>query len=130
MKAKLCLGLLFCFLMAIDVPGAITNKSISASDDETTIHIRQTSTGDLGSPRVPAYNPFYAELDDDVVLLGSVSGVGIVSVELASTTGDSYSTWFDTSDGSVIIPISGNPGDYTLLITMGSGVQFIGEFTL
>ena len=130
MKAKFCFGLLFCFLMAIDAPGSTISKSISAEDDETTIHIRQTSTGDLGSPRMPAYNPFYAELEGNVVFLGSFNGVGTVYVEMESTAGDSYSTYFDTLDGFILIPISGDTGDYTLLITMADGTQFIGEFTL
>ena len=91
MKAKLCLGLLFCYFMAIDVSGAITNKSVYA-EDETTIHIHQTSTGDLGSPRVPAYNPFFAELLNGYVILGASTPCGTVSVSLTSTAGDIYST--------------------------------------
>lgn len=82
------------------------------------------------SPRMPANNPFYAEEDNLSVLLGSYSNCGIVDVSLTSTAGDDYSTVFDTSAGTIIIPISGLTGDYTLLITTLAGVEFIGEFSI
>ena len=79
---------------------------------------------------MPVYVPFYAELENGYVLLGSYSNCGIVDVSLTSTAGDDYSTMFDTSDGTILIPISGLTGDYTLLITTLSGVEFIGEFSI
>lgn len=130
MKAKHLLSLAFVLTMAGDALALSGANAPVLMEENDPILIHQNTSDPIGGPRLPAYNPFYAELEDDVVLLGSVSGVGTVSVELTSTAGDSYSTWFDTSNGSVFIPISGNAGDYTLLITMSSGVQFIGEFTL
>lgn len=56
--------------------------------------------------------------------------MGSVSVNLVSTAGDYYTVAFDTEEGSLDIPISGNSGDYTLLLTTQSGIQFIGEFTI
>ncbi len=99
-------------------------------NDPEQIIISQSSTIPPGSPRMPAYNPFFAELVNGNVLLGSFSYFGIVDVSLTSTAGDDYSTVFDTADGTIIIPISGNTGDYTLLITTASGLEFLGEFVL
>ena len=79
---------------------------------------------------MPAYNPFYAELENGNVVLGSFSYYGTVEISLTSTAGDNYSTVFDTVDGTILIPISGNTGDYILLITTASGLEFIGEFSL
>lgn len=83
-----------------------------------------------GTPRTPANVPFYAELETANVLLGSYSYCGIVVVSLTSTSGDDYSTVFDTSNGTIYIPISGNTGDYVLLITTLSGVEYVGEFSI
>ncbi len=83
------------------------------------------------APRTPVVCPFIAELMDgsDSVLLEATDTVGIVYVQISSTAGDNYSTYFDTSDGSIILPISGYTGYYTLTINF-SGVQFVGEFTI
>ncbi|MBR4227956.1 MAG: hypothetical protein IKR72_02520 [Bacteroidales bacterium] len=103
---------------------------ISQKADGKDIWIVQKPTVPPGAPHMPAYNPFYAELVSTNVILGSYSSYGIVDVSLTSTAGDDYSTVFDTADGTIIIPISGNTGDYTLLITTASGLEFIGEFSI
>ena len=83
------------------------------------------------APRTPVICPFVAELMDGSVsvLLEATDTVGTVYVQITSTAGDNYSTYFDTSDGSIILPISGYTGYYTLTITSG-GAQFVGEFII
>ena len=103
--------------------------TICDGDDEEII-IRVGTPIPAGSPHMPVYNPFYAEHIGSTVVLGALSDVGIVEVSLTSTAGDNYSTYFDTDDGSIIIPISNLPGHYTLLITTASGFQFVGEFSV
>jgi len=95
-----------------------------------TIIIVQKPTTPPEAPRMPAYNPFFAELMDGYVILGSSTVYGTVSVSLTSTAGDNYSTSFDTSDGAILLPISGDAGLYTLRITTSGGLQFVGEFTI
>ena len=82
------------------------------------------------APRMPAYNPFFAELMNGYVILGSSSAYGTASVTVMSTAGDDYSTCFDMSEGAIILPISGEAGFYTLRITTSGGLQFVGEFTI
>lgn len=82
------------------------------------------------APRMPAYNPFFAELMNDYVILGAPSAIGTVSVSLTSTAGDNYSTCFDTSDGAILLPVSGNAGYYTLTIITADGTHYVGEFTI
>lgn len=85
-----------------------------------------------GAPRTPVVNPFIAELMDGStsVLLGATDAIGTVSVQITSTAGDNYSTYFDTSDGSILLPISGITGYYTLTIVTPDGTRFVGEFTI
>lgn len=85
-----------------------------------------------GAPRTPVVNPFMAELMDgfNSVLLGSTDDVGTVAVQITSTAGDNYSTYFDTSDGTIFLPISGNTGYYSLTIVTSDGTQYVGEFIL
>lgn len=121
------------FIIAFII-GCFASYSSSASLmkqlDGENIRIFQKPTIPQGAPHMPAFNPFYAELESGSVLLGSLSSCGIVDVSLTSTAGDDYSTVFDTADGTIIIPVSGITGDYTLLITTASGVDYIGEFSI
>lgn len=82
------------------------------------------------APRMPAFNPFFAELMNGYVILGSSAPYGMVTVSLISTAGDNYSTTFDTEDGAILLPISGNTGSYTLQITTSSGTRYVGEFSI
>lgn len=83
-----------------------------------------------GTPRGPVFNPFTAYLQGNNVVLNCSVYYGDVVVVLVSTAGDYYTTVFDTSDGSTVIPISNLSGDYTLCLTDASGMQFIGEFNV
>lgn len=85
-----------------------------------------------GSPRTPVVNPFIAEFMDGStsILLGATDSIGTVYVQITSTAGDNYSTYFDTSDGAILLPISGDAGNYTMTITASGGSQYVGEFTI
>ena len=75
---------------------------------------------------------FIAELMDgsNYVILGSTDNIGTVTVQITSTIGDNYTTFFDTSDGTIFLPISGNTGYYTLTIITSDGTHYVGEFTI
>lgn len=88
------------------------------------------SSNPNGDPRGPVFNPFTAYLQGNNVVLNCSVYYGDVVVVLVSTAGDYYTTVFDTSDGSTVIPISNLSGDYTLCLTDASGMQFIGEFNV
>lgn len=113
---------LVCAFLVLPLWAGNTNDG----DDEEII-IRVGTPVPAGSPHMPVYNPFYAEHIGSTVELGALSDVGIVQVSLISTAGDNYSTFFDTDDGSIVIPISNLPGHYILLITTASGFQYIGD---
>lgn len=81
-------------------------------------------------PRTTVFIPFYAEYLSGNISLYSSNSIGTVAVEISSTAGDYYCTYFDTSDGSILLPVSGDPGYYLLRITVTSNVHYMGRFEL
>lgn len=81
-------------------------------------------------PRTQTDIPFSAYRGAYYVTLLSVVDYGVVDVELYSTAGDSISMLFDTSEESIMIPISGEAGDYTITITDQQGQIYIGLFSI
>ena len=99
--------------------------------DEGEILIEQRNDDLVGLPRSQAHNPFTAFLDGtDVELYSADATYGTVGVYLFSTAGDLVSTYFDTTTGSITIPISGLSGSYTIIITTSDGLVFEGAFSL
>lgn len=107
----------------------LINMSVSA------IAYGQTPTPIIVNPspndtRSPEQVPFYAQVWDNYVILGCTTNLGSVEITLTSTAGDDCETVFDTSIGSIIIPISGLSGLYRLDIVLPSGQSYYGEFVL
>lgn len=122
---KLGLALMLVPLFAPAVPA----DAMVAQDGETIIlRPRDNDTG--GAPRTAV--PFFAEYYDTLsaVMLGCSESIGEVTVRLTSTAGDWYETEFDTSDGMLDIPVSGESGFYTLTIRTSAGVVYQGEFNI
>lgn len=130
MKTKMILGIGIMLMSAANYSPLSAENAKIFSEGNKPIIIRQDPIDLEGAPRMPAYNPFFAELMDGYVILGSSTVYGTVSVSLTSTAGDYYSTSFDTTDGAILLPISGDAGLYTLRITTSGGLQFVGEFTI
>lgn len=129
MKAKVLLKMLI-LVMAFSVSCFKATAVTITDGDDGQILISPFPTNPNGAPRGPVLIPFLAYHNNDYVTLESSDSCGLVNVVLVSTAGDYYSTIFDMVDGSIQIPISGNAGDYTMLLTVLSGEQFIGEFSL
>lgn len=126
-REKGCIiGMIVAFLSPLIVRG---ENLVSPQGGEPVI-IRQLPADPIGAPRTPVEIPFFAALMNGYVILGSATPCGTVSVHITSTAGDDYSTNFNTSDGAILLPVSGNPGDYTLSITTPAGTHFIGEFSI
>ena len=121
-------GLIGATLAALSLVSIQEKVSALSISGETIIIIQRPPTSE--APRTPVSNPFFAEVLDGYVLLGATIPCGTVSVSISSTAGDDYSTNFDTGDGTIVLPISGCTGYYTLLITTAAGYQFIGEFSI
>ena len=104
----------------------------SSAGDGDPVYIKvSTPQIPAGSPRSETYNPFIAYQDGANVELFSADGTyGTVDVYLFSTAGDLVSTTFDTSTGSILLPISGLSGSYTIIITVPGGTTFEGQFVI
>lgn len=129
MKTSIMMGVSAVAMMAI-VSTSLCDQIAAETKNETVIVIVRRPTTPPETPRTPEYNPFFAELMNDYVILGAPSAIGTVSVSLTSTAGDNYSTCFDTSDGAILLPVSGNAGYYTLTIITADGTHYVGEFTI
>lgn len=109
--------------------GIVSAETVSASGVEITL--KGKPHPQTGRPRMPAYNPFYAELTELGVLLSADSDWGTATVTLTSLEGDYYQTTFDMGDGSIMLQVNGNAGDsYWLTISVENGNEFEGEFNL
>ena len=112
---------------------AFLNATMSFSkniSDDVPICIQPKEQSIPGNPRGPVFNPFTAYRMNNTVVLESDTSYGMVGITLVSTAGDYVTTVFDTADSSILIPISGNAGNYTLLLTDSTGAQFIGTFEI
>ena len=109
--------------------GIVSAETVSASGVEITL--KGKPHPQTGRPRMPAYNPFYAELTDLGVFLSADSDWSEATVTLSSIEGDYYQTVFDTANGSILLPVNGNAGDsYWLTISVENGNEIEGEFNL
>ena len=98
--------------------------------DDLTILIKQRPVVPEEAPRNTSL--FFAEYNETLsaVMLGCNDSIGDVTVTLESTAGDWYQAVFDTSDGAILIPASGDSGHYTLTIETAAHVVYEGEFYL
>lgn len=99
-------------------------------NDGPVIVLEQDPTDYGTEPRTIATNPFYAEYAARKVYLSASESIGVVTVEITSTTGDNYVTFFDTSDGDILLPVSGDSGYYVIRITVSATEHYIGRFEL
>lgn len=117
-------------MLLLLVGGMAISNSAKAFTAEDVIPILQRPDTSNDAPRTAV--PFFAEYYDTLsaVMLGCSESIGDVTVRLASTAGDWYETEFDTSDGMLDIPVSGDSGFYTLTIRTSAGVVYQGEFNI
>ena len=130
MKAKQILGLSILIMIVSGFCNSVGVAATTNPDGDGPIIIVFNPDDPIGEPRGPIFNPFTAYLQNSQVVLESSENCGLVAVEITSTTGFYYSTVFDTEDGFIIMPISGNVGSYTLTLTMSSGDVFVGSFII
>ena len=109
---------------------ASINENEKIAKDETIVIVPLPDVA-VGTPRTQ--HPFFAEYKDafNLVLVGcNDASVGDVTVTISSSAGDWYQTVFDTSNGSILLPVSGESGSYTLTLVTSNGTTYIGEFVL
>lgn len=116
-------------MMIVSLFGGLS-QSVGMSVSTDIIEVGRKPPFPGGRPRSVEETQFFAIAADTFVQLYSVSSVGEVDVLLVSTAGDYYLTEFDTQDGSIILPISGDTGTYTINVTTPDGQEYEGEFEI
>ena len=128
MCKKLMKAALYCMCLFLCM--GFSEASSLSKKDGNQISIRNVSDDLPGAPR--SIVPFEAEYNDvfNCVVLTCITPCGDVAVTLTSTAGDWYQTVFDTLDGSILIPTSGDSGDYTLTLVTSDSTTYVGEFCI
>lgn len=129
MKHKFLSFVVSC-LMATTAICSYAIAGVQQLSDGNGITLHEVSDDAIEAPRSAV--PFLAEYNDllNCVVLTCVSPCGDVEVTLESTAGDWYQTVFDTLDGTILIPASGDSGHYTLTLVASDGTTYEGEFYL
>ena len=111
---------------------AMTVLPVKGAEDPTQIPVVIIISDPGNVTRSQSQQIFLAEYNDllNCVVLTCVSPCGDVEVTLESTAGDWYQTVFDTLDGAILIPASGDSGHYTLTLVASDGTTYEGEFYL
>ena len=119
-----------CALLLVALSAPIVSAKETGVNDGHTIILLPRNTELPDGPRTGV--PFFAEYNETLsaVMLGCNDSIGDVTVTLESTAGDWYQTVFDTSDGAILIPASGDTGHYTLTIETADHTVYEGEFYL
>lgn len=128
-KSLLLLPILLIGSTLSGISGELINTSIAG---DPPILILPDTMDIPDGPRMPGNYLFIAEVmnNSGSILLEATYNIGIVYVEIVSTAGDDYSTYFNTAIGAIYLPLSGNSGNYTLTITTIDGIHYVGEFTI
>ena len=119
------------FIIAVIIAAMFAFSARGAGDPVSIPIVRSTEPGGTFG-RSLEQQIFLAEYNDllNCIVLTCVSSCGDVEVTLESTAGDWYQTVFDTLDGTILIPASGDSGNYTLTIVASDGTTYEGEFYL
>ena len=108
----------------------IIGMGCGSNSNGNQISIRNVSDDLRGSPRTD--DPFVVEFHEDICCIVLTCSVpcGVVTVTLESTAGDRFQTDFNTTDGSITIPVSGDSGIYELTVSTSDKVVFVGTLNL
>lgn len=65
------------------------------------------------------------------MLVRFIKDVGEVEISIRNLSSGEYNDYtINSKIGSIVLPISGDSGDYVITFTLQNGKQFIGEFSI
>lgn len=109
---------------------AVPAMSRTSAGDGDPIPIKPKPPVNPNAPRTPVVVPISAMVLGSTVYVAFTDNLGDVDYELENlSTGELVSDQI-VGTGVVLIPFSGDSGDYTISFTLSNGVQFYGEFSL
>lgn len=84
-------------------------------------------------PHSKAFVPFEANYNKGLasVLVRFIKDVGEVEISIHDLSSGEYNDYtINSKIGSIVLPISGDSGDYVITFTLQNGKQYIGEFSI
>lgn len=84
-------------------------------------------------PHSKAFVPFEANYNTGLasVLVRFIKDVGEVEISIHDLSSGEYNDYtINSKIGSIVLPISGDSGDYVITFTLQNGKQYIGEFSI
>ena len=65
------------------------------------------------------------------MLVRFIKDVGEVEISIRNLSSGEYNDYtINSKIGSIVLPISGDSGDYVITFTLQNGKQFLGEFSI
>ena len=103
--------------------------SAGAAEDGLNLTIKNPPTPG-SAPRMPSIVPISAYVSDSCIYVSFATAVGNTDVELVCEESGEIFTYSLNGTDPAILHFSGESGDYTITFTLGSGIEYYGEFTI
>ena len=105
--------------------------NVCAPDNEEPIVIIPVEQSFNHRPHSKAIVPFEANYNAEFtsVLVRFIKDVGEVGISIQNLSSGEYNDYtINSKIGSIVLPISGDSGDYVITFTLQNGKQFLGKF--
>lgn len=125
--------LLLCLLTFLGQETIVANPTRDGGDDEIIVILEETSPDYSSPPKSPSFIPLGCVYSPALTSLVAIyyQDLGSTSVEIENqTTGEYNQTLVNALAGPMVLPISGSAGQWTIMFTLPSGVQYYGEFDI
>lgn len=112
---------------------SVYSGNVYAPNDEEPILIIPAEQSSKHRPHSKAFVPFVANYNVGLasVLVRFIRDVGEVEISIQNLSSGEYNDYtINSKVGSIVLPISGDSGDYVITFTLQNGKQFIGEFSI
>lgn len=112
---------------------SVYSGNVYAPNDEESIVIIPAEQSFNHRPHSKAFVPFEANYNAGLasVLVRFIKDVGEVEISIRNLSSGEYNDYtINSKIGSIVLPISGDSGDYVITFTLQNGKQFIGEFSI
>lgn len=116
-------------LLCVAIASLVFSLPVYSGDDDIDLIIAQSGSG--GDVIHREQIPITCTLLPETILVNYLLSLGPVSIEIENqTTGEYSQTLVNALAGPMVLPISGSAGQWTIMFTLPSGVQYYGEFDI
>ena len=125
------LTLLFSLLF-LNVPSCPETRTVSITNNQTPVEIPIGEEGPYGNiPRQQTDVPIRAYYLAGTVIISFLQDLGNVEITIdEESSGTILQTTVDSSTLSAILPLNMSSGEFSIFITLSSGVEYYGHFSI